>query len=134
MLSVSYLRNFCLLQGHEDFFTYVFSLTSFTFMLMIHFELIFILSVSIDKVHFFSVLLATYFEKPSLLCFASLSASVVHVFVSSPADFLFHCVDLPTYLLENAMAPHSSTLAWKIPWTEVPGGLQSMGSLRVGHD
>ena len=34
--------------------------------------------------------------------------------------------------LEKAMAPHSSTLAWKIPWTEEPGGLQSMGSLRVG--
>ena len=32
------------------------------------------------------------------------------------------------------MAPHSSTLAWKIPWTEEPGGLRSMGSLRVGHD
>ena len=37
-------------------------------------------------------------------------------------------------LLEKAMAPHSSTLAWKIPWTEEPGRLQSMGSLRVGHD
>ena len=32
------------------------------------------------------------------------------------------------------MAPHSSTLAWKIPGTEEPGRLQSMGSLRVGHD
>ena len=32
------------------------------------------------------------------------------------------------------MAPHSSTLAWKIPWTEEPDGLQFMGSLRVGHD
>ena len=32
------------------------------------------------------------------------------------------------------MAPHSSTLAWKIPWIEEPGGLLSMGSLRVGHD
>ena len=32
------------------------------------------------------------------------------------------------------MAPHASTLAWKIPWTEEPGRLQSMGSLRVGHD
>ena len=32
------------------------------------------------------------------------------------------------------MAPHSSTLAWKIPWTEEPGGLQFMGSLRVGQD
>ena len=36
--------------------------------------------------------------------------------------------------MEKAVAPHSSTLAWKIPWTEEPGGLQSMGSLRVGHD
>ena len=35
---------------------------------------------------------------------------------------------------EKAMAPHSSTLAWKIPWTEEPGGLQSMGLQRVGHD
>ena len=35
---------------------------------------------------------------------------------------------------EKAMAPHSSTLAWKILWREEPGRLQSMGSLRVGHD
>ena len=35
---------------------------------------------------------------------------------------------------EKAMAPHSSTPAWKIPWMEQPGRLQSMGSLRVGHD
>jgi len=33
-----------------------------------------------------------------------------------------------------AMATHSSTLAWKLPCTEEPGGLQSMGSIRVGHD
>ena len=39
-----------------------------------------------------------------------------------------------TYILEKAMAPHSSTLAWKIPWMEEPGRPQSMGSLRVGHD
>ena len=36
--------------------------------------------------------------------------------------------------MEKAMAPHSSTLAWKIPWAEEPGRLQSMGSRRVGHD
>ena len=36
--------------------------------------------------------------------------------------------------MEKAMAPHSSALAWKIPWTEEPGGLQSMGFRRVGHD
>ena len=37
------------------------------------------------------------------------------------------------YFPEKAGAPHSSTLAWKLPWTEEPGGLQSMASLRVGH-
>jgi len=41
----------------------------------------------------------------------------------------------PIYAVsERAMAPHSSTLAWKIPWTEGTGGLQSMGSQRVGGD
>ena len=37
-------------------------------------------------------------------------------------------------VVEKAVAPHSGTLAWKIPWTEQPGGLQSRGSLRVGHN
>ena len=37
-------------------------------------------------------------------------------------------------LSEKAMAPYSSTLAWKIPWMEEPGRLQSLESLRVGHD
>ena len=37
-------------------------------------------------------------------------------------------------VLEKEMATHSSTFAWKIPWTEEPGRLQSMGSQRVGHD
>ena len=36
--------------------------------------------------------------------------------------------------LEEGMAPHSSILAWKIVWTEEPGGLQSMGLQRIGHD
>ena len=36
--------------------------------------------------------------------------------------------------LEEGMAIYSSILAWRIPWTEEPGGLQSMGSQRVGHD
>ena len=38
------------------------------------------------------------------------------------------------HLSEKAMAPYSSTLAWKIPWTEEPGRPQSMGLLRVRHD
>ena len=42
-------------------------------------------------------------------------------------------VDTTFGYLEKAMAPHSSTLAWKIPWTEEPGRLQSMESRRVGH-
>ena len=55
----------------------------------------------------------------------------IHIY---PFSFRF-----PSYLghhrpPEKVMAPHSSTLAWKIPWVEEPGGLQSMGSRRVGHD
>ena len=50
--------------------------------------------------------------------------------ISSDLALLSLCV----VLLEKAMAPHSSTLAWKIPWMEEPGGPQSMGSLRVGQD
>ena len=38
------------------------------------------------------------------------------------------------YPLEKGMATHTSILAWEIPWTEEPGGLQSMGSQRVGYD
>ena len=49
---------------------------------------------------------------------------------------IFKCLNTSLVMLirEKAMAPHPSTLAWKIPWTEEPGRLQSMGSLRVGHD
>ena len=51
-----------------------------------------------------------------------------------PTQQLFS-LDLPVLdTSEKAMAPHSSTLAWEIPWTEEPGGLQSMGSLRVRHN
>ena len=53
--------------------------------------------------------------------------------------FIFLCPDQSlrsrlVNITEKATAPHSSTLAWRIPWTEEPGGLQSMGSLRVGQD
>ena len=53
-------------------------------------------------------------------------------FVSKVMSLPFNM--LSRLITEKAMAPHSSTLAWKIPWMEEPGGLQSMGSLRVGHD
>ena len=48
--------------------------------------------------------------------------------------FLINVLLKTKCLKEKAMAPHSSTPAWKIPWMEEPGRLQSMGSLRVGHD
>ena len=43
-------------------------------------------------------------------------------------------IELSRSHMKKAMAPHSSTLAWKIPWTEEPGRLQSKESLRIGHD
>ena len=56
----------------------------------------------------------------------------IHTFVGKLKYLLFNsCLGLS---LEKAIAPHSSTLAWKIQWTQEPGGLQSMGLLRVGHD
>ena len=48
--------------------------------------------------------------------------------------FLFNYFKIPQCHNREGNGTHSSTLAWKIPWTEEPGGLQSMGSLRVGHD
>ena len=55
---------------------------------------------------------------------------------SLPAELLGKPQENNKYciLAEKAMAPHSTTLAWKIPWMEEPGRLQSMGSRRVGHD
>ena len=54
------------------------------------------------------------------------------IFVGKVMSLLLNM--LSRLVMEKAMAPHSSTLAWKIPWTEEPGGLQTMGSQRVGHD
>ena len=66
---------------------------------------------------------------------------VVVVFTFSPRFMLAKYIYIYMVLLglscgmpEKAMAPHSSTLAWKIPWMEEPGRLQSMGSLRVRDD
>ena len=48
--------------------------------------------------------------------------------------FISHVSKVMLKILQKAMAPHSSTLAWKIPWTEEPGRLQTIGSQRVRHD
>ena len=63
--------------------------------------------------------------------FFLLSNLLVYNFSEYSHSHLYICV---VSVMEKAMAPHSSALAWKIPWTEEPGGLQSMGSLRFGHD
>ena len=60
-----------------------------------------------------------------------LGSGYISVHPSIGTLYAFHCNRM---YMEKAMAPHSSTLAWKIPWTEEPGRLQSMGSRRVGHD
>ena len=65
------------------------------------------------------------------VCVCVCVSGIWTIVLSFPVSFFeVFCV----YLWEKAMAPHSSTLAWKIPWMEEPGGLQSMGSLRVRHD
>ena len=91
----------------------------------------------------------------NLLTIVGLLYLLVLVFLASPQGFFFvfwtslvaqMVKRLPTTqetqvrslhredLLEKEIAIHSSTLAWKIPWTEEPGRLQSMGLVRVGHD
>ena len=88
----------------------------------------------------------------SLIVSLTIISSINYIFKKkNKARFIFVCLcavlfcfDFPRTISalgvitqnqpEKAIAPHSSTLAWKIPWTEEPGGLQSMGSPRVGHD
>ena len=55
-------------------------------------------------------------------------------FILSVMESCWGIGDSCELISEKAMAPHSSTLAWKIPWMEEPGGQQSMGLLRAGHD
>ena len=74
-----------------------------------------------------------WFLKQQILVDATHKQKFLGVFKSKSEDtkrFENYCYTAA----EKAMAPHSSTLAWKIPWMEEPGRLQSMGSLGVGHD
>ena len=77
----------------------------------------------------------------SLVTFMTKRKKKVNFSVKSSQKTLYHSggytpsLDFIIYhYVLKAMAPHSSTLAWKIPWMEEPGGLLSMGSHRVGHD
>ena len=76
-----------------------------------------------------------HFLGKTLLVFALLHSAFKAKFACYSRCFLtsYFCIPVP-YNAEKVMALHSSTLAWKIPWMEEPGGLQSMGSWRVGHD
>ena len=60
--------------------------------------------------------------------------ATVHGFAKSQTQLSDFTFTFYSHALEKEMATHSSTLAWKIPWMEEPGGLQSMGSLGVRHD
>ena len=65
-------------------------------------------------------------------CFHVLA--VVNSAVMNTGGHVCFSIMVPSGYMEKAMAPNSSTVAWKIPWMEEPGRLQSMGSLRVRHD
>ena len=72
-------------------------------------------------------------------CYSGRNLEVISSTFCSLSQYLIYQQSFQSYPQvcpnsEKAMAPYSSTLAWKIPWMEEPGRLQSMGSLRVGHD
>ena len=76
-------------------------------------------------------------QQPSFIggCLTSLASPVAQTVKNLPARQETRVSSLGREdPLEKEMATHSSTLAWRIPWTEEPGGLQSMGLQRVRHD
>ena len=77
-----------------------------------------------------------YFFIIQELYVASVLVCVFYFVYKNSESEIQYSINVTNYseLSEKAMAPHSSTLAWKIPWMEEPGRLQSMGSLWVGHD
>ena len=108
--------------------------------------------MTLGKSLYISVSIFSIYVNESSSLFSQGHNNTGSVHNSSPVFWLFlneiftiirqihaNCEKLKHYMniqitMEKAMAPHSSTLAWKIPWTEEPGGLPSMGSHRVGHD
>ena len=110
------------------------SIRSFSFNISPSNEYSGLISFRIEWLDLFAVqgtlrgLLQHHSSKASILWFQS----SVSLFIRIKKLLLISC-NLNSRL-EKVMAPHSSTFAWKIPWTEEPGRLQSMGSLGVGHD
>ena len=80
-------------------------------------------------------------DRSGVWIFVFILPSFFSLFLIFACSFVSPCFEFPKEEIkclkdktEKAMAIHSSSIAWKIPWTGEPGGLQSMGSLRVGHD
>ena len=84
--------------------------------------------------HFFNFFLLYYFITGSYHCVKSNVRAEDFLHSAENSCLMGGKKGHSTLNTEKAMTPHSSTLAWKIPWTEEPGRLQSMGSLGVGHD
>ena len=74
----------------------------------------------------------SFLYSPSLTSIHDYWKSTRQTFVGNVMSLLLN--KMSRLVMDKAMVPHSSTIAWKIPWTEEPGRLQSMGSRRVGHD
>ena len=106
-------------------------------------SVIYVLSLSFHNLYLLSVSVYLPMFGYRSIIYLFIYLSCISIFVSSGSFYL--CIYLPIYYLYLAtyisiiyiflpITSHSSTLAWKIPWTEEPGRLPSMGSLRVGHD
>ena len=89
-----------------------------------------------NKIHFYThTCVCIYLYVMCVWCvFFSLLLTVNNIVCPFAVLKNSNITQFPKVHTEKAMTPHSSTLAWKIQWTEEPGRLQSMGSLRVGHD
>ena len=113
-----------------------FTILHFTFKPMIHFELIFVKGIrSLGKFFFFFACECP--AVPRQIVEKTLFAPMCCVYSFVNNELIIFTWNIKRFLLvylEKAMATHSSTLAWKILWTEGPGRLQSMGSQRVRHD
>ena len=83
----------------------------------------------------FHLFFLPFFPHLNVLCLSPLWASSAgFIFPSLVSENCICFNTMPVIHLQKAMASHSSTLAWKIPWLKKPGRLQSMGLRRVGHD
>ena len=101
-------------------------------------QLAFLVTAVVFKYYFFLSLWLACICRSNLIVpwlFQSLVRTVVlEVLKHFHPDTVSHNTELAPWPVLLHARTHSSTLAWKIPWTEEPGRLQSMGSLRVGHD